>query len=59
MSSISGVVLHTGQGEYLLRVVFHLLAVIGIGVIVHWCVRAIETIRSENDRRGRVKDNEA
>jgi recombinational DNA repair protein (RecF pathway) len=54
MSSISGVVLHTGQGltlgEYLLRVIFHLLAVVGIGVTVHWCVRAFETIRSENGR---------
>jgi hypothetical protein len=54
MSSISGVVLHTGQGltlgEYLFRVIFHLLAVVGIGVTVHWCVRAFETIRSENGR---------
>lgn len=61
MSSISGVVLHTGQGltlgEYLFRVSFHLLAVVGIGVTVHWCVRVFETIRSENGKRGRVNDN--
>ncbi|OYR38491.1 hypothetical protein DJ82_06040 [Halorubrum sp. Ib24] len=62
MSLISGVVLHTGQGltlgEYLFRVIVHLLAVVGIGVTVHWGIRAIETIRSENGRRGSINDNE-
>jgi hypothetical protein len=62
MSSISGVVLHTGQGlalgEYLFRVSFQLLAVLSIGVTVHWCLRALETLRSENGRQGKVNDNE-
>jgi hypothetical protein len=62
MSLISSVVLHTGHGlilgEYLFRVIVHLLAVVGIGVTVHWLVRAIETNRSEIDGRGRVNDNE-
>ena len=55
MSSISGVVLHTGQGltlwGYLFRVLFHLLSVVGIGVTVHWGIRAIKTIRSQYGRR--------
>lgn len=62
MSVISGVVLHTGLGltmeGYLFRVLFHLLAVVGIAVTVHWCVRVYETIRSETGRRGGVNDNE-
>ncbi|WP_123533390.1 hypothetical protein [Halosimplex salinum] len=62
MSSTPSVVLHTGQGLILggclFRAIFHLLAVVGIGATVHWFVRAIETTRSENGRRGRVDDNE-
>jgi len=62
MSSISSVVLHTVQGltlgGYLFRVILHLLAVVGIGVTVHWFVRTIETDGSENGRRERVNDNE-
>jgi recombinational DNA repair protein (RecF pathway) len=62
MSSLSGVVLHTGQGSslggYLFRVILHLLAAVGVGVTVHWCVRTVETVRSENGERGSVEDDE-
>lgn len=60
MISILGIVLHTGQGltlgGYLLQVIFHLLAIIGIGVTVYALGRAIETIRSKNGRRERISD---
>jgi hypothetical protein len=39
-------------------VILHLLAAVGVGVTVHWCVRAAETARSENGERGRVEDDE-
>ncbi len=62
MSSLSGVVLHTGQGmsleAYVFRVAFHLLAIVGIAVAIHWFVRAIETISSEIGRWGGIDDNE-